>query len=77
MILHVPARPIGSDLTGSETFEMLRQWGLQEGNDTGFIGIWGFPKITGTILGTHIIRTIVFWGLFWDYLVLGNCHIAE
>ena len=39
--------------------------------------IWGFPKITGTILGTHIIRTIVFWGLFWDYLLFGNCHFKD
>ena len=35
-------------------------------------GIWGFPKIRGTILGVPIIRTIVFWGstlgspLFWE-----------
>ena len=28
-------------------------------------GIWGFPKIRGTILGVPIIRTIVYWGLSW------------
>ena len=28
--------------------------------------IWEFPKIKGTILGVPIIRTIVFWGLYWD-----------
>ena len=27
--------------------------------------IWDFPKIRGTILGVSIIRTIVFWGLYW------------
>ena len=27
-------------------------------------GIWGFPKIRGTLLGVPIIRTIVFWGLY-------------
>ena len=26
---------------------------------------WGFPKIRGTVLGVPIIRTIVFWGLYW------------
>ena len=27
--------------------------------------MWEFPKIRGTILGVPIIRTIVFWGLYW------------
>ena len=26
----------------------------------------------GTLLGVPIIRTIVFWGLYWGPLVLGN-----
>ena len=30
--------------------------------------IWGFPKIGGTILGVPMIRTIVFWGLYWGKL---------
>ena len=38
---------------------------------------WGFPKIRGTILGVPIIRTIVFWGLYWGPLILGNYHIRE
>ena len=25
----------------------------------------GFPEIRGTLLGVPIIRTIVFWGLYW------------
>ena len=37
--------------------------------------IWGFPKIMGTFLGVPIIRTIVFWGLYWGPLILGNYHI--
>ena len=37
--------------------------------------IWGFPKIRGTFLGVPIIRTIVFWGLHWGPLILGNYHI--
>ena len=37
--------------------------------------IWGFPKIRGTILGVPIIRTIVYWGLYWGPLILGNYHI--
>ena len=36
---------------------------------------WGFPKIRGTILGIPIIRTIVYWGLYWGPLILGNYHI--
>ena len=31
-----------------------------------------FPKIRGTILGAQIIRTIVYWGLYWGPLVLGK-----
>ena len=37
--------------------------------------IWGFPKIRGTLLRVPIIRTIVFWGLYWGPLILGNYHI--
>ena len=32
------------------------------------LGIWGFPKIRGTILGVPIIRIIVYWGLYWGHL---------
>ena len=38
--------------------------------------IWGVPKIRGTFLGALIIRTIVYWGLYWGPLILGNYHIA-
>ena len=38
---------------------------------------WELPKITGTILGVPVIRTIAFWGLYWGPLILGNCHIRE
>ena len=37
--------------------------------------IWGFPKIRPTILGVPIIRTVVFWGLYWGPPILGNYHI--
>ena len=36
--------------------------------------IWGVPKIRGTILGVPIIRIIIFWGLYWGPLLLGNYH---
>ena len=26
-------------------------------------------------MGVHIIRTIVYWGLYWGPLILGNYHI--
>ena len=38
--------------------------------------IWGFPKIRGTLLGVPIIRTVVFGGLYWVTLILGNYHIG-
>ena len=37
--------------------------------------IWGLPEIRGAISEVPIIRTIVFWGLYWGPLVLGNYHI--
>ena len=41
------------------------------------IEIWGFPKIRGTILKVPIIRIIVYWGLYWDPLILGNYHFER
>ena len=37
--------------------------------------MWWFPKIRGTILGVPTKRTVVFWGLYWGSLVLGNYHV--
>ena len=34
-----------------------------------------FPKIRSTILGVPIIRTIVYWGLYWGPFILGNYHL--
>ena len=39
--------------------------------------IWGFPKIRGAFLGAPIIRTIVFWGLYWGPHILGNYHLVN
>ena len=39
--------------------------------------MWGFPKIRGTFLGVPIIRIIVFWGLYWGSLILGNYHVGS
>ena len=39
--------------------------------------IWGFTKIRGTILGVPIVRTIVYWGLYWGPLIFGNYHIGD
>ena len=36
------------------------------------VTVCGFPKIRGTFLGIPIIRTIVYWGLYWGSLILGN-----
>ena len=35
-----------------------------------------FPKIRGTYLGVAIIRIIVYWGLYWGPLILGNYHMG-
>ena len=35
----------------------------------------GFPILGVPFLGVPIIRTIVFWGLHWGPLILGNYHI--
>ena len=46
-------------------------------NGVGFRVIWALPNIKGTLLGVPIIRTIIFWGLYWGPLVLGNYHMLE
>ena len=45
-------------------------WGL--GN-----WVFWFPKIVGTSLGLFIIRTIVFWGLYWGSPILGNYYLLD
>ena len=40
-----------------------------------YLCIWGFPKIRGTFLAVPIVRTIVYWGLYWGPPILGNYHI--
>ena len=36
----------------------------------------GFPKLGVPSLGVPIIKIIVYWGLYWGPLILGNYHIA-
>ena len=36
-----------------------------------------FPKLGGTILGVPLIRTMVFWGLYWGPPNLGNYHMSH
>ena len=40
-----------------------------------YIYIWEFPKVMGTVLEVPMIRAIVYWGLYWGTLSLGNYHI--
>ena len=47
------------------------------GGGARYMGKWWFPKIRGTFLGVPIIRTIVYWGLFWGPLILGNFQIPQ
>ena len=35
-----------------------------------------FPKTRDTFLGFPRIRIIVFWGLYWDPLIVGNYQIV-
>ena len=37
----------------------------------------GFPKIRGSIWGVPIVRTIVFWGLYWYVLQASACAWFE
>ena len=37
---------------------------------------WWFPKIRGIILRVPIIRIVIFWGLYWSRLILGNYQIC-
>ena len=37
----------------------------------------GFPKLEGIFLGVPIVRTRVYWGLYWGTLILGNYHIGD
>ena len=36
----------------------------------------GFPKLGVPSLGVPIIRIIVYWGLYWGPLILGNYHLG-
>ena len=37
----------------------------------------GVPEIIGTILGVHIMRTIILWGLYWGPPILGDYQISK
>ena len=37
---------------------------------------WRFPKIRVTTLGVPIRRTVVYEGLHWGPLILGNYHMS-
>ena len=49
--------------------------GLRD-DGSGFMDFGGCPKLGGTFLGVSIIRIIVFWGLYWGPLILGNYHFG-
>ena len=38
---------------------------------------WGFPKIRGTFVGVHILRTVVDLGLYWGPPILGNDQVGS
>ena len=47
---------------------------LNASADLGIIG--GVPTIRGTILRVPIVRIILFQGLYWGPLILGNYHLG-
>ena len=62
------------------------KWGIHIWGYTGprsgirgyvYMYIWGFPKIRGPLLGVLVIRTVVYWGLYWGplYLVIYHTHM--
>ena len=56
----------------------IETWGVIEERVCMCVCIYiygGFLKIRGTILGVSIIRIVVYWGLYWGPLILGNYHI--
>ena len=62
---------------GEHAYE-LKSLYLTQFNGRGFLTreyTWGFPTIRGTFLGVPIIRTIVYWGLYWVPPILGNYHL--
>ena len=36
-----------------------------------------FPNIRGTIWGIPIVRTIIFWGLYWAHVVISQASTVE
>ena len=43
----------------------MRVRGLSHQKLIAITSIWGFLKIRGTLLGLPMIRTIIYWGLYW------------
>ena len=58
------AESVESSNERGNIYKRCQQVPLQLRKDT-----WGFPKIRGTFLGVPIIRSIVFWGLYWGPLI--------
>ena len=43
--------------------------GLSLGFGVEGVGLWGFPKIRGTILGVPVMRIIIYWGIYRGPLI--------
>ena len=61
------AHMVGFSVSHEDCLEVLKDF---------LRNIWGFPKIRDTFLGVPILRIIVFWGLYWGPLILGNYHLS-
>ena len=62
-------------MAGIQPIELIDLGFSEESLGAGRFG--GFPIIMGTFLGAPIIRIIVFWGLYWGSLILGNYHLGD
>ena len=49
---------------------------LDEPKDLSLPEDLGLSQIWGYLSGVPIIRIIVFWGLYWGSLMLGNYHLG-
>ena len=66
----VSLSPVSLFCTDSE--DIMRRADLESCHVLLPCNMWGFPKIRGTFLMVPIIRTIVYWGLYWGTPYFGD-----
>ena len=83
---HGPGKSIGflrvlrnmtSGDEGAARFDDANQQGDRARPGLGHQAKWEFPKIWSTFLRVPIIRTILYWGLYWGPPIEGNYQVLE